>query len=198
MSTATNTHTTTAADLLAQAAPLLARLGKMWFRPGAADSPEDLAQDIAARALARLDRYDPRRFRGGFECWLRLVARTVALNARWERHSASRRPTFARQAPELGGRSVLELVPDHRDADAPDPREEEEREARRRRRLGRVGVATLRLSTRQRVAVTRRYGLGAVEARSFRAIDPARSEKSNREAVARGVENLRRLLAGGD
>jgi DNA-directed RNA polymerase specialized sigma24 family protein len=122
--TTTNTATADPAELLAGAAPLLARLGRKWFRPGGADSPEDLAQDIAVRALARLDKYDPARFRGGFECWLRLVARTVALNTRWERRSASRRPIFARQAPELEGRSVLEMVPDHRDGDRPDPREE--------------------------------------------------------------------------
>jgi hypothetical protein len=41
-------------------------------------------------------------------------------------------------------------------------------------------LATLRLSTRQRVAVTRRCGLGAVAARSFRGIDPAVGERIGR------------------
>ena len=70
--------TTDPAELLARSVPLLRHLGRLWFTPQTADSPDDLAQDIALRALARLHTYDPTRFRSGFECWLRLQARTVA------------------------------------------------------------------------------------------------------------------------
>jgi hypothetical protein len=49
------------------------------------------------------------------------------------------------------------------------------------------------------VAVVRRFGLlGDGKEHSYRTIDPARSEKSNREAVVRGVAALRVLLADGD
>jgi len=181
------------AELLACARVLLVRLDHQWWKRALADSPEDMAQDIALRALERLDRFDPARFtRAGdpFECWLRLVARTVALNARRERVSASRRPQHAHQFTDLGGRRDSgEWVRDHRIEDA-DPRQWDRDE----RRLARVVSAVDKLAQRQRRAVMRRYGLDGGGERSFPQIDPTRNVRTNRGALVTGLANVRRLL----
>ena len=57
-------------DLFVQAVPLLRLIARRWWRYARADSPDDLAHDIAARVLARLGRYDPARW--PFAVWVQL------------------------------------------------------------------------------------------------------------------------------
>jgi DNA-directed RNA polymerase specialized sigma24 family protein len=114
--------TTNALELLAASAPLLARLARLWWNPATADSVADLAQDIAVRVLTRLHKYDPATWRSGWEAWVRVNAKTVALTARRERGSASRRPVFAAQFADLGDdHTAGEFVPDHREPGNTDP-----------------------------------------------------------------------------
>jgi hypothetical protein len=117
----------------------------------------------------REGRYDPSQFRGGFACWLRLQARTVALNGRRHRARAAQRPTLARQfavVDEDTGETADEHVPDHRGAAVPDHEGQEQR-------LGRVRAAVARLPGRMARAVRLYYGLGGGEPRSYARIDPA-------------------------
>src|SRR4051812_1503557 len=99
MSTTTN-HAPTPSDLLAASGPLLRHLASLWFTPGTADTREDLAQDIAVRVLTRLHKYSPSTWRSGWEAWVRMNAKTVALAGRKRRASASRRPIHACQFAE--------------------------------------------------------------------------------------------------
>jgi DNA-directed RNA polymerase specialized sigma24 family protein len=165
------------AALLAQWWPFILKLANQYRAWALADSADDLAGEIAERALRYFHSFDPAK--GAFSTWVGHVAWTTAGRGR---ELALRRARRTADAADLLG-----LLADPREPNPADAAAESIDRAGLLERTRRAFFATL--TPRERAALRRRFGLPGEAG-------PATSRQTLSRHVGRALERLRRQLAG--